>query len=174
MLDLILKYLPLILGIIAIQQFYLLRKEYKHNNEARVVPVVDINALSKSLKIVVLKFINNSDVLAKDFQIIINKDWLEQLKTVVDIENTNGTYKGSSYENLLELTKRKDNYLLNNQDCKFLLCTLDPENQKILNSKKLNIKVVYYKKNKIIRTDSFDVNLSGMAGRTVAIDGKTF
>lgn len=153
------------------KQFKIFLDEYREKNQSKIVPFIDYVAFSKeSNNLIVLKFINDSNVIAQNFEIKINEDWLKNFKTIKESNSIDGTESSmNSYEGFISFQNKKDNYLIKNQSISFFLCLLNPTNVKKLNEKKLSIDIIYYKKNlkEKIRQENFLVNLSGISGCTI-------
>jgi len=145
--------------VLSIWQFILLTREYKEKKLPKVTPYLDTINENNSV-LLVLKFYNNSKVVAQNIQIIINEEWINRLDSIKSEVTQN------SIKILKTLSSKKDIYITDKQEHSYLI--ISKFQYKRLIDIPLIITVKYYKKNgKLIKkqTETFRINMESIGGK---------
>jgi uncharacterized integral membrane protein len=98
-------------------QFKKFNKEYKIRNQPKVIPYIDV-VKDGNGSIVLLKFNNASDIVAKNIKITFDEEWLNSLSKLGESEEKSANIfrKLGTYKNF---------YITNKQDPLFIIGLLD-------------------------------------------------
>ncbi|MGD1817987.1 MAG: hypothetical protein ACPKNR_13220 [Pleomorphochaeta sp.] len=151
--------------------FFSLR-QYLNITRPNVIPYIDIikddekeldeyNEIKKYNTFVYLKFYNNSEIVAENIGININKEWLNQLQKE----------EPSSANQLKKLTSYEDIYIIKNHEQAYYICELDA--YKKINKIPLKIKITYYsKKGREKSHKNFTINLESIGYKAENCDSE--
>ena len=146
----------IILVAFSYKQFKIFIEEYKEKHSPHIIPYLDTINDGKT-KLIVLKFYNNSNIVAQNICIKINEEWLNQLSYL------NKNYIKNS-ESLRRLSSCNNIYITNKQEYSYLICSkLDYSK---LSKIPLEIKIIYYNKNNNEKSsETFIINMESISGK---------